>query len=192
MPPYLMRFSFPFFLLLATSATAFGQAKVDFAEEQQAVSLREAFRRPVNMLLAQNDGFDRQRSQLERRFLLHLATDQVEFVRGTGRFRLKDLRWALPLAGATGLTLATDPEASRKLAGSNAGRWKTSSNISDGGLLAMGTLAGGTYLWGAATHDPHKRETGVLAIEAATGALIDNEAIKQIFSRDRPTVGSGE
>ena len=135
---------------------------------------------------------DLKRHHLERRFLLHLATDQVDFIRGAGRFRLKDMRWALPLAGATGLTLATDPEASRKLAGSDPNRWKTSSTISDAGLVTMGALAGGTYLWGAVTHDDHKRETGVLAIEAATDAVIDNEGIKQLFRRDRPTVGTGQ
>jgi membrane-associated phospholipid phosphatase len=135
---------------------------------------------------------DPKRSHLERRFLSNLVTDQVEFVKGAGRFRVADLKWALPLAGATGLTLATDPDASRQLAGSDTNRWKTSQNISDAGLLAMGALAGSTYLWGVTSHDDHKRETGVLAIEAATGAVIDNEALKQIFSRDRPDVGTGQ
>jgi membrane-associated phospholipid phosphatase len=135
---------------------------------------------------------DPKRNHLERRFLLHIATDQVDFIRGAGRFRVKDLRWAVPLAAATGLTLSTDPPASRNLAGNNPDNWNTQSKISDIGLVTAGALAGGAYLWGVTSHDDHKRETGVLAIEAATNALIDNEAIKQIFRRDRPTVGTGE
>lgn len=138
------------------------------------------------------DSEDPQRSHLERRFLLHLVTDQVEFVKGAGRFRVKDLSWAVPLAGATSLTLATDPEASEKLAGSDPNRWSTANSISNAGAATLGALAGGVYVMGLAGHDPHKRETGVLAIEAAAGALIDDEAIKQIFSRDRPDVGTGQ
>ena len=186
-----------FFIFLLLSLSAWGQSASADAPSAvrrtpgvEAASLVGTYRRPVAMLLEESD--DPQRSHLERRFLLHLATDQIEFVKGAGRFRVKDLRWAVPLAGATGLTLATDPDASVNLAGSDPKRWKTSRTISDAGLLSMGALAGGTYLWGAATHDAHKRETGMLAIEAATGALIDDEAIKQIFRRDRPDVGSGQ
>jgi membrane-associated phospholipid phosphatase len=135
---------------------------------------------------------DPQRSHLERRAILHVFTDQIEFVKGAGRFRVKDLRWAVPLAGATGLTMATDPDASVKLAGSDQTRWKSFGTVSNAGLASMGALAGGAYLWGAATHNAHMRETGVLSIEAATGALIDDEAIKQLFRRDRPDLGTGQ
>jgi hypothetical protein len=179
------------------SLPAWGQsAQIDAPSASQrlpqidAATLTGAYRRPVAFL--SQDSEDTQRSHLERRFLLHLVTDQVEFVKGAGRFRVKDLRWAVPLAGATGLTLATDPEASVKLAGSDSKRWKTSGTISNAGVAALGGLAGATYLWGVTSHDPHKRETGVLAIEAAAGALISDEGIKQIFSRDRPDVGAGQ
>lgn len=188
------------FLHSQVSSSSFATRKADFSRvtriDFRPVALGSGtYQRPIAFLtnaLLETPSEDQNRTHLERRFLLHLVTDQAEFIKGAGRFRIKDLRWALPLAGVTGLTLATDPDASRQLAGSDPDSWKTSSNISDGGLAAMGALAGATYLWGATTHDAHKRETGVLALEAATGALIDNEAIKQIFRRDRPTVGSGE
>jgi membrane-associated phospholipid phosphatase len=173
-------------------AAFLGQGTSQTTTLTNTAALSKTFTRPVESWLQEpGERIDKKRSQLERRFLIHLATDQAEFIRGAGRFRIKDFRWALPLAGATGLTLATDPEASRNLAGSDPNRWETSSTISDAGLATMGALAGGAYLWGAVTHDPKKRETGVLAIEAATGALIDNEALKQIFRRDRPIVGAG-
>ena len=185
----------PFFVFLVLSLSALAQtALVDAPRapvtRTENADLGGAYRRPVAFMFQEKE--DPQRSHLEARFLQHVVTDQIEFIKGAGRFRVKDLRWAVPLAGATGLTLATDPDASRTIAGSNQNHWKTANTVSNAGLATLGGLAGATYLWGLTAHEPHKRETGVLAFEAATAALIDDEAIKQIFRRDRPDVGTGQ
>jgi membrane-associated phospholipid phosphatase len=173
-------------IVLSTSLSA--QTFKDAANS----SLSGAYKRPAQSFYRETPtGLDSKRAHLERRFLLHVATDQIDFMRGVERFRVKDLRWALPLSGAAALTLGTDPQASRSLAGKNQTFWKTQSTISDIGLVTSGALAGGVYLWGLNSHDPRKRETGVLALEAATDAIVDSEAIKQLFRRDRPEVQSG-
>lgn len=184
-----------FLVILSSPLNAQSDSQNTAAERKPLIlpALNAPYKRPVAFLFEEAPrSDDPKRNHLEQQFLMHIATDQVDFIRGAGRFRVKDLRWALPLAGASGVTLATDPDASRNLAGNNPDHWKTQSNISDIGLLTSGALAGGAYLWGVTSHDAHKRETGVLAIEAATNAVLDNEVIKQIFRRDRPTVGTGE
>ena len=52
-------------------------------------------------------------------------------------------------------------------------------------------VGGGLYLWGKVAHDDHRRETGVLAGEAAIGSLIVNSAFKYSFGRERPDQGQG-
>lgn len=146
-------------------------------------SLAGTFQRPLAFL---EEDEQTRVQRLERRFLLHLATDQVELVKGAGRFRTRDLRWAVPLVATGALTLSTDSEASRKLAGNDPSAWRTSRRITDAGLFASGALAGGMYLWGRGAANAHLRETGLLAGQAMTAAWLDTQVTKNIFRRQRP------
>jgi Capsule assembly protein Wzi/PAP2 superfamily len=47
------------------------------------------------------------------------------------------------------------------------------------------------YLWGYTTSRDQPRETGLLAGQAAIGALLDTEAFKYVFGRERPFTGDG-
>ncbi len=55
--------------------------------------------------------------------------------------------------------------------------------------LALGG-SGGLYLLGKYRHDDHKKETGILAIEAATNSLVVGEVLKAVTQRARPTDGN--
>ena len=50
--------------------------------------------------------------------------------------------------------------------------------------------AAALYLLGKYTGDDHKKETGILAIEAATNSLIVGEVLKAVTQRARPTDGN--
>jgi capsule assembly protein Wzi/PAP2 superfamily protein len=61
-------------------------------------------------------------------------------------------------------------------------------DFSNYGLAGMAGAVGGLYLWGKATDDAHKQETGILSGEAAANALLVTEALKYATGRERPTV----
>ena len=50
----------------------------------------------------------------------------------------------------------------------------------------MAGAAGGLYLWGCATNDPHKQEAGILSGEAALDALLVSTGLKYATGRERP------
>jgi hypothetical protein len=115
----------------------------------------------------------------------HIAKDQVAIWTVPAHVRLVDADWLMPLGLATAGFLVTDSEFSKHLSNS-ASRLKYSNDFSNYGLGAMGGLAGGLYLWGQMTHDDHKRETGILASEAALDSFIAVYALKYSLGRERP------
>src|SRR5215472_9874838 len=63
----------------------------------------------------------------------------------------------------------------------------TASNAGVGALAATGA---GLFLLGHLQSDDQKRETGILAGQAAIGALIDTEIFKYAAGRERPFIGT--
>jgi hypothetical protein len=118
-------------------------------------------------------------------FVKHLASDQLTIWTSPARLRLSDADWLLPLATATGILLATDSDVSRHLSNSKT-RLKYSSDFSNAGVDSLVAIGGGMYVWGHITHEEHKRETGLLAGEAAIDALAVTYAAKYAFGRERP------
>ena len=117
--------------------------------------------------------------------LKDLASDQKEIWASPFHLRMVDADWLVPLGLATGAMLGTDTEVSKHLSISESrqGEFKT---FSDFGIASMAGAAGGLYLWGHMTHDDHKRETGLLAGEAAANSLAVTYAFKYGFGRERP------
>jgi Capsule assembly protein Wzi/PAP2 superfamily len=99
--------------------------------------------------------------------------------------RLIDADWLVPLGIAVGVTLATDTETSKHLSNSPT-RLKLGKDFSDYGVASMAAAGGGLYLWGHFTHDDHRRETGLLAGEAAVNSLVATYALKYALGRERP------
>jgi Capsule assembly protein Wzi/PAP2 superfamily len=120
-------------------------------------------------------------------FLHNVAGDQKAIWTSPARLHVSDLGWLVPLAGVGASLLATDSETSRHLSNSRS-RINHSSQISNYGLGALGGAAGGMYLWGKLTHNPHEQETGFLAIESLANAFAVNEAVNFAAGRERPDV----
>lgn len=103
--------------------------------------------------------------------LKNLWSDQKTIWTSPARLRWDDAIWLLPFAEATGGFLATDRTVPPALSNSPS-RLKEYREISDDGVAALVAGSGALYFWGLAARDPQKRETGVLAAEAAVDALV--------------------
>jgi len=126
-----------------------------------------------------------QENSLGRSFLRHLAEDQRAMWTSPMGLRAADADWLLPLALATGGTIATDREYSKHLSNSPS-RLRYSNDLSNYGIGALAGAGAGFYFLGRMTHDEHKSETGLLAGEAAMDSFAATYALKYVFGRARP------
>ena len=117
----------------------------------------------------------------------NIVRDQRQLWTSPAQIRLGHADWLVPYAGLTAGFLVTDRDTSLHLSNSPS-RLKHYRDFSNYGLAGMGGAVGGLYLWGKATNDPHKEETGLLGGEAAANALLVTEVLKYSFGRERPTV----
>ncbi|MGB6392825.1 MAG: capsule assembly Wzi family protein [Candidatus Acidiferrales bacterium] len=118
-------------------------------------------------------------------FVGHLVEDQEAIWTSPLRIRWMDMDWLVPLGVATGGMLATDTEVSKHISTSPSGiRFRN--NLANYGLASFGAAGAGLYFWGVIRHDDRKRETGLLAGEAALDSLAATYALKYTFGRERP------
>jgi len=122
-------------------------------------------------------------------FVRHLAEDQKTFWTTPLHWRARDAKTILPFVGFTGALMVGDSWISKQLPDSPSfiNHSQTFSNY------ALYSLVGGTaatYLWGHFTNDDHKRETGLLAAEAAIGSTGVVYALKNVAGRERPYQGA--
>jgi Capsule assembly protein Wzi/PAP2 superfamily len=117
----------------------------------------------------------------------NILRDQGQIWTSPAHVRLGHADWLVPFGGLTAGFLVTDHDTSLHLSNSPS-TLKHYRDFSNYGLAGMAGAVGGLYLWGKATDDAHKRETGILGGEAAANALLVTEAIKYATGRERPTV----
>jgi len=104
----------------------------------------------------------------------------------------KDLRWLLPLAGATAAFLATDTDISNALPNTQS-QINNSRSISEiGSAYTLYGASAAFYLIGRHKDNDRLRETGWLSIMAITHSQIVVEAIKLAAGRERPEDNSGQ
>ena len=128
---------------------------------------------------------ERNENSLGIHLIENIAGDQKAIWTSPLRVQLADAEWLVPLGLLTGGLLATDTEFSKHVSNSPT-RLKYSTDLSNYGLYSMAGLAGGLYLWGHITHDDHKRETGILAGEAAADSYMATTALEYALGRQRP------
>jgi membrane-associated phospholipid phosphatase len=119
--------------------------------------------------------------------LKNLVSDQATIWSSPARLKLADADWLLPLGVTTGILFATDAEVSRHLSNSPSVIHRSQS-FSQYGLGSFAAASAGLYMWGHVAHEEHKRETGLLAIEAAMNSLAVDYALKYSLGRERPLV----
>ena len=123
------------------------------------------------------------------KFLRNLGRDQKDIWTSPFKARVQDLNWIVPLTGMSAGLINADAELSSRITGTST-LGKHASTVSNGGVAFMLGGSGGLYLLGKYTGDEHKKETGILAIEAATNSLIVGEVLKAVTQRARPTDGN--
>ncbi|MFL6307025.1 MAG: capsule assembly Wzi family protein [Candidatus Sulfotelmatobacter sp.] len=120
----------------------------------------------------------------------NLFVDQKDFWTAPLHFSEKQWDWALPTVLVGGLLIKADGTIEKHVptSKSTVSHGVTYSNAGVAALVAGG---GGLFLLGHLQNDDQKRETGILAGEAAIGAFIDTEVFKYAAARERPFTGSG-
>ena len=119
----------------------------------------------------------------------NLFIDQKDFWTAPLHMSEKEWDWALPSILIGGLLIKADNTIENhvpttKSTVSHAG---TASNA---GVAALAGVGAGLFLLGHVQNDDQKRETGILAGEAAIGAVADTEIFKYAAGRDRPFTGN--
>src|SRR5579872_3247813 len=121
-------------------------------------------------------------------FLKHLAGDQKQFWLAPSHFKVKELKWIVPLTGLTAAFIASDSWWSRQV---NPAHEQTSLHISDYGAYSLIGLGGASFLLGHVKGDDHLSEAGLLSGEAAINATGIAYLLKEITQRQRPLEGNG-
>ena len=120
----------------------------------------------------------------------NLLLDQKDFWTAPLRFGQKQWEWAVPslLVGALLIKADDTIEEHVPTSSSTVSHAVTASNA---GVAALAAAGGGLFLLGHMQKDDQKRETGILAGEAAIGALVNAQVFKFAAGRERPFTGSG-
>jgi membrane-associated phospholipid phosphatase len=118
-------------------------------------------------------------------FLKRFLDDQKAIWTSPAGLRPSDATWLMPLGVAAAGMFATDTEFSKHLSNSPS-RLKYSNDFSNYGLGSMVAVGAGFYVLGHITHDDHKRETGLLAGEAAVDGTVVDYGLKYTLGRERP------
>ena len=121
----------------------------------------------------------------------NLLVDQQAFWTLPLHLNTKDLSFVVPAAFSTALLIGSDTALQPYLPKSP-NTIRMAANASTAGMAALLGTGAGLFVWGQATHDQHKRETGLLTGEAAIDAYAAATAIKYMTQRERPNTGNGK
>lgn len=119
----------------------------------------------------------------------NLFFDQKNFFTAPFHMNENQLEWAFPalLVGA-GL-IASDKNLENHVP-TNPATVSHAGTASNAGVAALAGAGAGLFLLGHLQNNDQKRETGLLAGEAALGAFADTELFKYVAGRERPFVGT--
>jgi hypothetical protein len=121
---------------------------------------------------------------------LRILKDQAAIWTSPARIRKGDLVWLVPLAAATGVSIATDHHTMASVVSHDAGFNNTSVNASN--VLFGGFIAAPVAIYGVGLFkgNEHAREAGLLGGEALVDGLVVDEAMKLVFRRERPAINN--
>ncbi len=120
----------------------------------------------------------------------NLFQDQKAFWTTPFHMSTREWQWTVPLAFVGAGLLASDT-AIEKHVPTNPTTVSHAVTASNAGLGALAGVGGGMFLLGHFSGNDQERETGLLSGEAGIDALLETEAFKYIFGRDRPFTGNG-
>jgi hypothetical protein len=129
-------------------------------------------------------------NDLGLQFLRNLMKDQEDIWTSPAHLQWGDATWLVPMGEVTGGLLATDRASVRALS-NNPSTLNRYRSFSDYGLGAFAGATAGLYVLGKITHDDHKRETGVLTVEAMLDSLAVSSTLEYSLGRDAPYQDQG-
>jgi len=135
--------------------------------------------------VTQTDGT--RENKLGLALIKNLARDQKAIWTSPAHLRMGDATWLVPFAGLTAGFLLTDRDASLHIS-NNPTTLRHYTSFSNYGLAGMAGAGAGLYFLGRATHDEHRRETGLLSGEATLDGLFVATTLQYAFGRERPSV----
>jgi membrane-associated phospholipid phosphatase len=120
----------------------------------------------------------------------NLFIDQKNFWTAPLHFSQKQWEWTVPAVVVGGLLIKADDNIEKHVPTnkSTVSHAVTASNV---GVAALAGTGAGLFLLGHLQSDDQKRETGILAGQAAIGVVADTEIFKYAAGRERPFTGSG-
>lgn len=121
----------------------------------------------------------------------YLLQDQQAFWTLPFHLDAKSLVYVAPITFGTAILAANDTAIETVLPQSPS-MISRAKDFSVAGALGFVGLGGGMYLWGHATHDEHKRETGFLMGEAMISAYATSTAFQYMTQRERPNTGNNK
>ncbi len=117
---------------------------------------------------------------------MNILHDEKAILLSPAKLRTHDLKWLLPLAGATGVAFATDHYTMNTVITKD-GPWNqaniNASNVLVGGLVGLPL---GMYVYGRIGGHEYERESGMLVAEAGADSVIFAQALKLATWRERP------
>lgn len=117
---------------------------------------------------------------------IHILHDEEAFLVSPAKLRTHDLKWLLPLAGATATAFATDHYTMNTVITKD-GPWNQANiNASNALVGTLGAVPLGMYLYGRFGGHEYERESGMQVAEAGLDAVITEQAIKLVTWRERP------
>jgi membrane-associated phospholipid phosphatase len=124
-------------------------------------------------------------------FVKHLATDQEQFFTEPAHFRVKDLRWGVPLMLGTAALIASDSWLAKQVP-DKPNQLKRSRDISNYATFSLVGIGGASLFFGEVGRKDHLFETGLLSGEAALNSAADTYLFKEVTQRPRPFEGNGD
>ncbi len=123
-----------------------------------------------------------------KRTPLNIVGDTYRIFTSPIYIRTGDLKWALPVAAATGIALTQDTHVARDIVSHDPGLNNAADNVSYD--LEYSYFAGSATMFGlgALRHNDHLRETGLLSGEAEADGQIFVQVVKLSTFRERPDV----
>jgi Capsule assembly protein Wzi/PAP2 superfamily len=150
---------------------------------EQPVDEKQSSSRTASKTAPRESAGENSTSALE--LLGKIPADQKSMWTSPFHLQAVDADWLVPFGIVSATMLATDTEYSKHLSNSES-RLNNSRLVSKSGMYALGALDGGIYLWGHVTHDDHKKETGLLAADAALQSFFIARGLNSILGRENP------
>lgn len=119
----------------------------------------------------------------------NLFLDQKQFWTAPIHMSEKQWEWAIPSVLVGGLFIKADQTIENHVP-TNKSTVSHAGTASNAGVAVLTAAGAGLFLLGHIQDNDQRRETGILAGEAAIGALVDTEVFKYAAGRERPFTGT--